>query len=104
MNSFGQGAFFSGEGNVRLVGSFRQPVVQPRLAQAPQQMESPRVAEARRRRDEAFNHLRSTEDNLAILDATMGPEAALQALEEGRESLERAQQEYGIVLAEEGLA
>jgi hypothetical protein len=101
MNRFGQGGFFSGGGNVRLVGSFRQSIIQPRLAQTRQQMESPRLAEARRKREEALKHLRSAEDNLDILDATMGPEAALQALEEGRNSLERAQEEYDNVLEEE---
>lgn len=101
MIRIGQGGFFSGEGNVRLVGSLHQSIVQPRLAQARQQAESSRVAEARRNRDEALEHLRSAEDNLEILDATMGPEAALQALEEGRQSVERAQQEYERVLVEE---
>lgn len=51
--------------------------------------------------DEAIKNLRSAEDSLSVLDFTMGPEAALQALEEGKVSVERAQKEYDRVLAEE---
>lgn len=94
------GGGFSGGRTIPIVGSFRQPAA-PRLAQAPRAPESQRVINARRSLDEATANLRSAEDNLSMLDFTMGPEAALQALEEGRQSVERAQKEYERVLAEE---
>ncbi len=98
MNSFGNGAFFSGAGNVRLAG-FHQAPAPRQLAQAVPQ-ESPKVADARARRDEAAGHLRSVEDNLQMLDTTMGPEAALQALDEGRESLQATEAELQEAIAE----
>jgi hypothetical protein len=99
MMRIGQGGFFSGGGNVHLVGGHQRPA--PQLAQARPQPMSPRVEEARLMRDMAVQNLRSAEDNLGILDATMGPEAALQALEEGHISVDRAQQEYERILVEE---
>lgn len=38
-----------------------------------------------------------------MLDETMGPEAALQALEEGHKSLDQAQKELEDAFGEEGL-
>lgn len=99
MNSFGQGMFFSGGGNLRLAG-FRQAPAPRQLAQAAPQ-ESPKVADARSRRDEAAKHLTSVEDNLQMLDFTMGPEAALQAIDEGRESLQAAEADLQEALQEE---
>jgi hypothetical protein len=52
-------------------------------------------------RDEAVKNLASAEDSIEVLDIAMGPEAVLQALEEGRQSVDRAQQEYERVLLEE---
>lgn len=99
MKSFGQGGFFSGEGNLRLAGSFQAPAVRQLARPAPQ--ESPKVADARSTRDEAAKHLRSAEDNLEMLDVTMGPEAALQALDEGRQSLQNAEGQLQEAIAEE---
>ena len=98
MNSFGQGMFFSGKGNIHLGGS-RQAPAPRQLAQAAPQ-ESPKVSAARSRRDEAAKHLMSVEDNLGMLDFTMGPEAALQAIDEGRESLQAAEAELQEALQE----
>jgi len=98
MNSFGQGMFFSGGGNVRLAGFNYDPAPRQLAQAAPQ--ESPKVAEARARRDEAAGHLRSVEDNLQMLDTTMGPEAALQALDEGRESLQATEAELQEAISE----
>jgi hypothetical protein len=100
MTRIGHDGFFSGAGTVPMAGA--APRTAPRLAQMPRpQPMSPRVENARRMRDEAVKNLRGVEDNIAALDLAMGPEATLQALEEGRQSVERAQQEYDRVLAEE---
>lgn len=94
------GGFFAGEGTIPFAGAPRPA----RLAQAQRApAESPLVAAARQKRDEAVAHLRSAEDNLAMLDETMGPEAALQALDEGRQSVEQAQKELEDALASEAL-
>lgn len=91
--------FFGGNGTVPLGGAAPRVLPSHRMAQAAPV--SPRVLEARAMLDTALKNLTSAEDNLSILDITLGPEAALQALEEGRVSVERAQQEYDRVLAEE---
>lgn len=94
------GGFFAGQGTVPIAGAARST----RLAQAQRApAESPLIAAARQKRDEAAAHLRSAEDNLSMLDETMGPEAALQALEEGRQSLEQAQKELEDAIASEAL-
>ena len=80
-----------------------RPHVQIRLAQQVRPPESPLIMAAREKRDEAVKHLKSAEDNLSMLDQTMGPEAALQALEEGRESVELAQKELEDAIAQEAL-
>lgn len=95
------GGFFSGAGTVQLVGAPRREMSAPRLSQAPAKLPSQRMKDARAMLDQAIGHLKSAEDNLSMLDYTMGPEAALQALDEGRESVSRAQQEYDRVVAEE---
>jgi len=56
------------------------------------------VTLARKNRDEAVAHLRSVEDNLTALEQSIGPEDALQALEEGRQSVERTQHELDVAL------
>jgi hypothetical protein len=92
------GGFFSGANTIPIVGVGRPA----RLAQANRApADTPIVAAARQKRDEAVAHLRSAEDNLTMLDQTMGPEAALQALEEGRQSVEQAQQELDEAIAQE---
>lgn len=96
MNRFGQGAFFAGRGSVRLAGHSQPPAIHRKLAQATP-VESPRVVEARRALDKAVQHYQSVEDNLSMLDETMGPEAALQALEEGSDSIERARKELELL-------
>ena len=73
------------------------------MAQMPRPAEPPIVVAARQKRDEAARHLRSVEDNLSMLNETMGPEAALQALDEGRHSLDLAQHELEDAMAEAGL-
>lgn len=96
------GAFFGGVPTARLVSAPSRQAVVPRLSQAPTMPPpSQRVKDARAMLDQAVEHLKSAEDNLSMLDYTMGPEAALQALDEGRESVSRAQQEYDRVVAEE---
>lgn len=95
------GGFFAGGNQIPLAGSAR-----PRTRLAQQQMrpsEPPLVLAARQKRDEAAAHLRSAEDNLSMLDQTMGPEAALQALEEGRQSLDQAQKELEDAIAQTSL-
>lgn len=93
--------FFSGGGNVRLANLNQHPAHAPQLAQAPMPPMSKRVEDARTMRDNAVQNLQSAEDHLAVLDFTMGPEAALQAIDEAKASVDRAQQEYDRVLAEE---
>jgi len=99
----GNAGFFAGGRTVPLAGTTPRAVAfAPGLAQAPRpQPMSPRVQEARRMRDEAVKNLASAEDSIEVLDIAMGPEAVLQALEEGRQSVDRAQQEYERVLLEE---
>lgn len=75
---------------------FNPQAASPRMAQAVST--SPRVTEARRMLDEARQNLRSVEDNLSMLDTAMGPEAALQAVEEGQQSVARAQEAYDLAL------
>lgn len=94
------GGFFAGGNQVPLAGSARPQV---RLAQQARASEPPLVLAARQKRDEAAMHLRSAEDNLSMLDQTMGPEAALQALEEGRQSLDQAQKELEDAIAQTSL-
>jgi len=97
------GGFFGGAGTVQLAGANRRQAVSPRISQAPARPLSQRVKDARAMLDLAVGHLKSAEDNLSMLNYTMGPEAALQALDEGRESVSRAQQEYDRVVAEESI-
>jgi hypothetical protein len=92
--------FFGGNGTIPLMGAAPRSVPARQMAQAQQPMPA-RAVEARAMLEKAVKDLTSAEDNLDILDATMGPEAALQALEEGHESVDRARQEYQRVLAEE---
>jgi hypothetical protein len=94
------GGSFSGGNQIPLAGSVRP---RPRLAQQARPSEPPLVLAARQKRDEAATHLRSAEDNLSMLDQTMGPEAALQALEEGRASLDQAQKELEEAIAQTSL-
>lgn len=102
MIRFGQGGFFSGRGTVPLAGAIQRPAFHRSLSTPPAPTpQSTRAQDASKVLNEALKNLRSAEDNLSILDATMGPEAALQALEEGRESVERARNEYERILAEE---
>jgi len=91
MTGFKRNGFFSGVGTIPLAGAVRRHVDPPRLSQQP--IQSPRVAEARRALDKATEHYKSVEDNLSMLDATMGPEAALQALQEGSDSVDRARKD-----------
>lgn len=90
------GGIFQAANAVPIVGLRQGP---PRLAQAPRApSESPIIALAREKRDEAATHLRSVEDNLTALEQSIGPEDALQALEEGRQSVERTQHELDAAL------
>lgn len=98
MIRIGNAGFFSGAGTAHFPGT------RPRLAQAPLPPMSQRVADAKSMRDKAVENLQSAEDHLEVLDYTMGPEAALQALDEARASVDRAQQEYERLLAEESTA
>lgn len=91
MNRITQGGFFSGAGTIPLASAMRHPTVHQHLSQ--QQIQSPEIVEARRALDKAVKHYQSVEDNLSMLDETMGPEAALQALEEGSASIKRAREE-----------
>jgi len=84
---------------IPVMGQALRVTVAPRLSQAPAL--SAAVAEAKKMLDGALSDLRSVEDNLSMLDIMMGPESALQALEEGRESVERAREAYDLALAEE---
>jgi len=96
------GGIFQASNAVPMAIPFRH--APPRLSQAQRApTESPTVVFARTQRDQALAHLKSVEDNLSMLDEIMGPEAALQALEEGRQSVEQAQAALEEALSESAL-
>lgn len=62
---------------------------------------SPRAQEAKRMLDAAIENLKSVEGNLEFLEISLGPEAAVQALEEGQASVELRREDYDRIVAEE---